>query len=132
MLPFPFSDIDIPQFPHRFQVGAIESDDLLQGLDGPRMVVEAVAFGKKAAVSIDRYLKGQNIRDGLGKDWKAIEFEPDHVERATREQMFRLPLAERDRTFKEVDLGFNEEQARREADRCLRLCGMQRAKKSER
>ena len=99
---------------------------------GPRMVVEAVAFGKKAALSIDRYLKGQDIRDGRGKDWKGIEFEPDHVEHRARQQMFRLPLAERERAFKEVDLGFNEEQARREADRCLRLCGMQRAKKSER
>ena len=95
---------------------------------GPGIVVEAVAFGKKAAVSIDRYLKGEDMRVGRRKDWKGIEFEPEHAEHADRQPMFRLPLAERNRAFKEVDLGFNEEQARREASRCLRLCGMQIAR----
>jgi NADPH-dependent glutamate synthase beta subunit-like oxidoreductase len=99
---------------------------------GPRIVVEAVAFGKKAAISIDRYLRGQDIGAGSGKDWKGMEFEPDQTERATREPMSRLPLAERDRTFKEVDLGFDEKQARREAERCLRLCGIQKAGESNR
>ncbi len=98
---------------------------------GPRTVVEAVAFAKKAAVSIDLYLKGEDIRADHRKDWKGIEFEPEHAERAERQAMPRLPVAERNRTFNEVDLGFNEQQARREADRCLKLCGLQRAKKSE-
>lgn len=95
---------------------------------GPRSVVEAVASGKEAAISIDRYLRGEDIRAGRSKEWKGIEFEPEHVEHAERQPMPRLPLAERNRTFKELDLGFNEEQARREADRCLRLCGIQRGK----
>jgi NADPH-dependent glutamate synthase beta subunit-like oxidoreductase len=99
---------------------------------GPRIVVEAVAFGKRAAMSIDRYLRGQDIGAGRPKDWKGMEFEPDHTERATREPMSRLPLAERGRTFKEVDLGFDEEQARREAERCLRLCGIQKAREGNR
>ena len=99
---------------------------------GPRIVVEAVAFGKKAATSIDRYLKGEDIRAGSGKDWKGIEFEPNGVKSAARQAMSRLTLAERGRTFREVDLGFNEEEARREAERCLRVCGMQRVRGKER
>ncbi len=97
---------------------------------GPRTVVEAVAFGKKAAASINRYLKGDDIRAGYRKDWKGVEFEPKDVERADRQPMLRLSVAERAGTFDEVDLGFNEQQASREADRCLRLCGIQKAKES--
>lgn len=97
---------------------------------GPRIVVEAVAFGKKAAISIDRYLKGEDIKAGHSKDWKGIEFKPDHAEHTTREPMVRIPLAERVRTFRELDLGFDEKQAKSEAGRCLSLCGMQRTRKS--
>jgi NADPH-dependent glutamate synthase beta subunit-like oxidoreductase len=95
---------------------------------GPRIVVEAVAFGKQAAISIDRYLKGEDIKTGRGEAWKGMTFEPDHTERTDRQSMSRLPVAERDGSFREVDLGFNEEQASREANRCLRLCGMQKVK----
>jgi NADPH-dependent glutamate synthase beta subunit-like oxidoreductase len=99
---------------------------------GPRIVVEAVAFGKQAAISIDRYLKGEDISTGRGKDWKGIAFEPDHVEPTARQPMLRLPLAQRSRAFNEVDLGFSEDQAMQEALRCLRQCGMQKAKESKR
>ncbi len=98
---------------------------------GPRSVVEAVASGKEAAISIDRYLRGQDIKSGRRKDWIGIELEPKDIKRAAREPMLRLPVSERVGTFKEFDLGFSEEQARREAERCLRLCGMQRAKESK-
>jgi len=98
---------------------------------GPRIVVEAVAFGKKGAISIDRYLKGEDIRSDRGEDWKGMELEQDHIEPAARQPMSRLPLVQRNRAFNEVDLGFNEEQARCEAGRCLRICGIQKAKESE-
>jgi NADPH-dependent glutamate synthase beta subunit-like oxidoreductase len=92
---------------------------------GPRTVVEAVALGKKAAISIDHYLK----EDGLysqGPDWKGIAYAPDDTEKSQRETMPRLSLLERKATFKEVDLGFGVEQALSEAERCLRICGIQR------
>ena len=97
-------------------------------VSGPGTVVEAVAFGKEAALSIDRYLKGEDIKAGRQKDWKGMEFTPERVEHANREQMSRLCPADRNKTFKEVELGFSPEQARREAERCFRLCGTQRAK----
>jgi len=95
---------------------------------GPRSVVEAVASGKEAAISIDRYLKGEDIKAGRPKDWKAIELEPQDVEHVDRQRMPRLSLAERKGKFEEIDLGFNEHQAKIEACRCLRICGIQRAK----
>ena len=95
---------------------------------GPKSVVEAVASGKEAAISIDRYLKGEDIKADRPKDWKGIELEPQNVEHADRQQMPRLSLAERKGRFEEIDLGFNERQAKIEAYRCLRICGIQGAK----
>ena len=93
---------------------------------GPRTVVEAVAYGKRAAKSIDLYLKGEDINSGQWPDWRGIEFTNGRVESIPRQSMRKLSLVERRRTVKEIDLGFSEEEAKREAERCLRLCGMQR------
>ena len=95
-------------------------------VSGPGTVVEAVAFGKAAARSIDRYLSGKDACAGEGARWKGIPYSAQGVERKEREIMPRLSLPERKSTFEEVDLGFQVQQARCEADRCFRVCGMQR------
>jgi len=92
---------------------------------GARSVVEAVASGKKAAISIDRYLRGEDINSGRSHKWNSIEFEPQNVKFAERQQMQRLSIAERRNSFKEIDSGFSEQQARLEAERCFRICGTQ-------
>lgn len=92
---------------------------------GPRSVVEAVASGKEAAISIDRYLKGEDIRADRPLEWKGIELEPQNVERLDRQQMQRLSITRRKNSFEEIDSGFSEQQARLEAGRCLRICGTQ-------
>jgi NADPH-dependent glutamate synthase beta subunit-like oxidoreductase len=92
---------------------------------GPATVVQAVAFGKKAALSIDRYLSQDDL-DFYGPDWQGIAYAPADTEKRQRESILRLSLDKRKATFKEVDLGFTVEQARCEADRCLKICGMQR------
>ena len=92
---------------------------------GPRSVVEAVASGKEAAISIDRYLKGEDIKADRPQEWKSIELEPENIEHAVRQQIPRLSVAQRKNSFEEIDLGFNEQVARLEAKRCLRICGTQ-------
>jgi hypothetical protein len=87
-------------------------------------VVEAVAFGKEAARSIDLYLRGEGMDALWRPDWKGTEYLPQELHPADRTSMPRLSLAERRRTFKEIDLGFSEEQARCEAERCFRVCGI--------
>ncbi|MBC2693910.1 MAG: hypothetical protein HF982_01225 [Desulfobacteraceae bacterium] len=91
----------------------------------PRSVVKAVAFGKDAAISIDRYLKGEDIKAGRFQKWNSIEFEPQNVKLADRQQMQRLSIAERRNSFKEIDSGFSEQQAKLEAGRCFRIYGTQ-------
>ena len=49
--------------------------------------------------------------------------ELQHVERAPRARMPELEPEERKLNFKEVELGLTEDQARREATRCLN-CGL--------
>jgi heterodisulfide reductase subunit A-like polyferredoxin len=101
--------------------------DIFAGGDavtGPRTVVEAIAAGKRAAISIDRFLKGQDLREGREREKKAVEDVPlEGYDRAPRERMPRLSVDERRGNFKEVQLGFTEEQVRKEASRCL-SCGI--------
>ncbi len=90
---------------------------------GPAMAIDAMAAGKRAAESIHRYLRGLDLHEGRTFEWPRPEdiqvTIPRGVEPAKRQEMSRLPLAERRTTFREVELGLTEEQAVAEAQRCL-------------
>ncbi len=93
---------------------------------GPWIAIEAVAAGKEAAISIDRYLRGQDLNEGREKPkLEKARFEEIYADqpKASRERMEMLPPEERQKTFGEVKKGFTEEQAKREALRCLN-CGL--------
>ena len=93
---------------------------------GPATAIEAIADGKKAAVSIDRYLKGEELEEGriVEKEIPAeISKLPSPEEKRAREKMPTLSLEQRLGGFEEVELGFTEETAVREANRCLE-CGI--------
>jgi NADPH-dependent glutamate synthase beta subunit-like oxidoreductase/NAD-dependent dihydropyrimidine dehydrogenase PreA subunit len=93
---------------------------------GPATVIEAIAAGKRAAESIGRYLRGENLAAGRAlwpPDTSDIEYyTPPVVELEARAQMPSLPVAER-KGFAEINLGFSEEEAVAEASRCL-SCGV--------
>ncbi|HDM08886.1 MAG TPA: FAD-binding protein, partial [Desulfobacteraceae bacterium] len=90
---------------------------------GPRSVVEAVGCGKEAAESIHRYINGLDMREGRQKDWSYVKPEIDSELKIPRTQMPKLSLEERKGNFKEISLGFDEQRARQEAERCLK-CGI--------
>jgi len=92
---------------------------------GPNTVIDAMAAGRKAAISIDRYLNGEDIRIGReeeGTQKSEIEADIEGVEPEKRIEVPTLSLNERKRNFKEVVLSFNEEEVIKEAKRCL-ACG---------
>ena len=92
-------------------------------VSGPATVVDAIAAGKRAAVSIDRYLRGQDLRAGREKEVKLVEeVSKEGVETRARQAMPLLPVEKRIGSFGEVETGFTEEIALREAERCLN-CG---------
>ena len=91
---------------------------------GPGRIVDAMSDGVNAAISIDKYLQGKNLYQDrvLPSLKKASIFRSDEEKGGLRQQMPVLPLAERLKGFKEVNLGFTSEMAQKEASRCLN-CG---------
>jgi NADH-quinone oxidoreductase subunit F len=94
---------------------------------GPSTIVQAMAHGYQAAVSIDRYLKAQDLykdrvfRPMRRADVPKTEVEAGEVEAIKpRARMPYMGVGRRVRTFSEVNLGFSEETAILEACRCLR------------
>jgi NADH-quinone oxidoreductase subunit F len=100
---------------------------------GPGMIIEAIAAGRRGALAIDKYLRGDTSRIQKYDLKPAVvegEASPAHEEEETWEPKFRpamptLPAEERRQSFKEIDLGFSEDRAREEARRCLR-CDLER------
>jgi len=90
---------------------------------GPRSVVEAVECGKEAAESIDRYVNGLDLKEGRERDWTYEKPEVAEEPFMHRTPMRQLSLKEREENFNEIALGFNEEEVREEAERCLK-CGI--------
>jgi heterodisulfide reductase subunit A len=91
---------------------------------GPSIAIGAVAAGREASISIDRLLRGENLIEGrlprpAGSRWAPI---PKHIRSEARTEMPELTADERRGDYREVELGLGEEQARREAARCL-ACG---------
>jgi NADH-quinone oxidoreductase subunit F len=89
---------------------------------GPNTVVDAIAAGKKAAVMIDRYLMGEEMRKPLEVHLPRIYVPPVET---SEEEMKRIPLPtisvnERKSSLKEVELTLSPEQAIYEAKRCMR------------
>lgn len=86
---------------------------------GPASVVEAVQHGNEAAVSIDRYLRGEDLKIGREIEEVKITELREKVEKQPRQVMLKEPPEERRTSFCEIDRGFTEEMAIAEAKRCL-------------
>ncbi|MCJ7830179.1 MAG: FAD-dependent oxidoreductase, partial [Desulfobacterales bacterium] len=104
-----------------------EDPDIFAGGDavsGPKTVVEAIAAGKEAAVSIDRFIQGADLRAGRPAAWGAAEgIETRGYPPVPREKMPCAPPGDRITDFREVQLGLDENRSRREASRCM-ACGI--------
>ena len=115
--------------------GYISADDLTKQVDselfaagdavsGPSTVVEALAAGKRAAVTIDRFLNAEDLAEGLSDIPVRAEGPPEEryiydAERIDRES---LPAEERKTNFQGTILTLDSKQAHMESERCL-TCG---------
>lgn len=87
---------------------------------GPRILVEAVANGHRAARSMHVYLTGKTRKTVLSRFRILPEWEmPRGYLRIPRQGMPTLPVNRRI-GIAEVELGFDEEQGRAEGHRCLK------------
>jgi len=93
---------------------------------GPRLMIHAIASGKQAARSIYRYLRGREIAPEEVQFHAPLEhyWREKNYERRTR---LAIPTRSAEERLKDpsalVEIGYNEEQARAEAGRCLD-CGI--------
>jgi len=105
------------------------------GVTGPKTAIMAIAGGKRAALAMSQYLNGQAITAEnncynhiKAKDYKDIDSSTfvneknEQIEKIEKVHMPMLTEEQRRRNFKEVEMGFSEEQAKKEAQRCLQ-CG---------
>jgi len=95
---------------------------------GPATVIEAVAAGHKAVAAIQRFIEGRDLAEYAaeltdeeppGTDWQKIS---PKIAKTPRVVSNQLDPVQRAGNFDEVDRGFSEEAARREAARCVN-CG---------
>lgn len=99
--------------------------DIFAGGDcvtGPSTVVEAMAAGLRAAESIDRYLRGHDLREGRSLERAQpaeIDVEARYISPQKRARMPVLSRAARMGSFEETSLGLSEDAVAPEAERCL-------------
>jgi heterodisulfide reductase subunit A len=90
---------------------------------GGGTVIEAIADGKEAAISIDRYIRNEDLRTGREEKEEPVEIPLQGIEPMESVPMCFLPIEERVDNFREVELGYTEEMAIEEAKRCI-SCGV--------
>jgi NADPH-dependent glutamate synthase beta subunit-like oxidoreductase len=95
-------------------------------VNGATSAVDAIASGQRAAFFIDRYLQGDvvPVREGPGVKAADIKINlPPDKQKQPRQPMPLMPVAQRIKGFKEVQLGYSAEAAVKEAERCLNCAG---------
>lgn len=88
-------------------------------VSGPAIIVEAVAAGKQAAISIDRFIKGQNLYEGRGYMPEIAIPDKTNIQKKQRKRPKRIDPVKRIDNFDEVNLALSPEEAQEEAKRCL-------------
>ncbi len=86
---------------------------------GPRMAIDAVAQGQRAAESIIRYFEGKDLKAGrYAREDELVEDVPERIEKRNRVAIPALAPDKR-QGFIEVESALSEGTARAEAERCL-------------
>jgi len=87
---------------------------------GPASVTEAIGAGWKAANVIDRYLGGEGLKERELTEELIPRIDVKEVLELSKVPIRLLPVEERVKSFDEVELGYSEEEAVKEAKRCWR------------
>ncbi len=84
---------------------------------GPKMAIDAIAQGQKAAESIIRFLEGRDLKEGRrAVEDKLVEDIPPFIEKRARVAIPATPVGERS-DFREVYRNLTEDNARAKAER---------------
>lgn len=103
--------------------GVFVAGDCFSGITS---IIDAIGDGQKAVSHIHRYLQGDVLRVRHSPIVEASKIKvdiPPETEKKERQPMPLQSASERVSNFKEVTLGFSEEAAITEAERCLNCAG---------
>lgn len=136
---FPWIERDIGlEFDDRWDMPKVDQTTMQSTLEnvffggdaafGPKNIIWAVAHGHAAAISIDRYLRGEDVHDRpaphvavVGQKMGIHEWSYDND--ITLDTRFKVPHRPKDESLRdiraEVELGFDPALAWKEAQRCL-------------
>ncbi len=94
---------------------------------GPALVVDAIGGGRRAARSIHQFVMGQPVTAADNELSNRLLSETlfkrvNGIVSRPRAEMVEVPVAERIRSFAEVDQTLTEAAARSESERCLNCC----------
>ncbi len=94
---------------------------------GPALVIDAIGSGRRAARSIDLFLKGEKVepvKDSLQKKRipESIFSNVAGIKKSKRAKMPEINVDQRLDSMIEVDLVLPEDAAHKEAERCLNCC----------
>ncbi len=89
---------------------------------GASIAIEAIAEGRRCAAVVDLFLKGIDVP--YKRTFRSIrhDFTADMLPKLEKEARITMPTRpanERNKDFVEVNLGFDEDKARKEANRCM-------------
>lgn len=115
--------------------GITSAEGIFAGGDcvrGAAFAVDAIADGNEAAESIDRFLRGVDLREGrtTAKNLEIVPEEAEYIKQELiaeeeivsteeRKEMPVIGIGERGGNFKEINLGYSEDAAFEEAERCF-------------
>jgi ferredoxin len=92
-------------------------------VSGASTVISSIEAGKRAAVSIDRYLRSEDMVTGRDVVFEQVKKPPkEEIAKLMRLEKSVLSLDERVKNFREVTAGFDEAMACEESLRCM-TCG---------
>jgi NADH-quinone oxidoreductase subunit F len=126
---FPAADVQLTQhgFIEANRDGRAAAAMIFAGGDavrGPDSVVHAIADGHRVAAAMDRTIRKKNgepvYRPSPGDRIDIPMTVGEEIREAPRVRMPESDVSHRFRTFKEIELGLSHQDARVEADRCLR------------
>jgi len=107
------------------QVNSLSLETSLRGVfaggdmvSGPGTIVESMAYGRKAAISIDRYLRGEDLICGRESEGRQVSPLRSFLPDSKRKEREVLP-----NMVKPLDPGLTIEEAMEEAKRCLNCAG---------
>ncbi|MDF2878856.1 MAG: pyridine nucleotide-disulfide oxidoreductase family protein [Clostridia bacterium] len=89
---------------------------------GPKFAIDAIALGKQGAISIHRYIHGDNLTISREREYHALDKENlnmDGYDRLPRQRALHVEGSKSKETFKDLRTIFTEEQIEKETERCL-------------